>query len=250
MAAGIGAAAVFGALIGSFLSVVASRVPAHESIVYPGSACPSCGRELRWRENVPIVSWLLLTGRCAGCGESVSLRYPALEVGTALAFGAVVAIRGFDTDLVLELPFAALLIVIAVIDAEHRIVPNPIVLAGAAFAVAAGLALDVGGLPEQLIAGAASFAAFLLIALAYPAGMGMGDVKLAGMMGLFLGLDVVPALLVAFLAGSVVGLAVVAKGGMDKRKTGLPFAPFLACGGLVALLAGPELIDLYVDRFL
>jgi len=244
------AATVFGALIGSFLTVVSHRVPDRESIVSPGSACPHCGRELRWRDNVPVLSWLALRGRCAGCGARISVRYPLLELGTAVTFGAVVAVRGFDADLALELPFAAVMIVLAVIDAERRVVPNPIVLVAAVYGLIALAAVDLSALPEHLAAGAAAFLAFLLLALAHPAGMGMGDVKLAGVMGLYLGLSVIPALLVAFLTGTLAGLAVMARGGIGERKRGLPFVPFLALGGLVALLAGPELIDLYRDGFL
>jgi leader peptidase (prepilin peptidase)/N-methyltransferase len=250
MVLAVAAAAVFGAIIGSFLTVVAHRVPERESIVSPGSACPHCGRELRWRENIPIVSWVVQRGRCAGCGARVSIRYPALEAGTALAFAAIVAVRGVEPWLALALPFAAVLIVIAVVDLERRVVPNPIVLAAAVYAVPAWAVVDPGALPEVLVAGAAAFLAFLVIALVHPGGMGMGDVKLAGVMGLCLGLDVIPALLVAFLSGSIVGVAMIARGGMGERKKGVPFAPFLALGGLVALLAGPELIDLYADRFL
>jgi leader peptidase (prepilin peptidase)/N-methyltransferase len=250
VALAVAAALALGAIIGSFLTVVAHRVPAGESIIRPGSACPSCGTPVRWRHNVPVLSWVALRGRCAYCGVAVSWRYPALEGGSAVAFAAVVAARGVDTGLVLELPLAATLIVVAMVDLEWRIVPNSIVLLAAVYAVLAGAVVDPGGLPEQLAAGAGAFVVFLAIALAYPAGMGMGDVKLAGVMGLYLGLDVLPAFLVAFLTGSVVGIAVMAKGGVDKRKTALPFAPFLAFGGIVALLVGPQLIDLYRDHFL
>ena len=250
MAPAVAAAVVLGAIIGSFLTVVAHRVPERQSIVSPGSACPECGRSLRWRENIPIVSWVVQRGHCAGCGARVPIRYPALEAGTALAFGAIVAVRGVEPWLALALPFAAVLIVIAVVDLERRLVPNPIVLVAAVYALPAWAVVDPGMLPEVLVAGAGAFAAFLLIALAYPGGMGMGDVKLAGVMGLYLGLEVIPAMLVAFLAGSIVGVAMVARGGMGERKKGVPFAPFLALGGLVGLLAGPELIDLYADRFL
>jgi len=250
MVLAVAAAAVLGAIIGSFLTVVAHRVPEGESIVSPGSACPSCGHALRWRENIPVVSWVVQRGRCANCGAPVSIRYPALEAGTAVAFAAIVAVRGVEPWLALALPFAAVLIVIAVVDLERRLVPNPIVLTAALYAVPAWLVVDPGALPEVLAAGAGAFTAFLLIALAYPAGMGMGDVKLAGVMGLYLGLEVIPSLLVAFLTGSIVGVAMIARGGMGERKKGVPFAPFLALGGLVGLLAGPELIDLYADRFL
>lgn len=244
------AATLFGALIGSFLTVVAHRVPEWESIVSPGSACPHCGRELRWRDNVPVLSWLALRGRCAGCGASISVRYPLLEAGTAVTFGAIVTVRGVDGELALELPVAAVLIVLAVIDSERRLVPNPILIFAAVYGITAGAIVDLPGLPEQLLAGGGAFLAFLVLALAYPAGMGMGDVKLAGVMGLYLGLSVIPAFLVAFLGGSLVGVAVMARGGLGERKKGLPFVPFLALGGLVGLLAGPELIDLYADRFL
>lgn len=250
MAVAVVFAAVFGAIIGSFLTVVAHRVPERESIVSPGSACPSCGHVLRWRENVPIVSWLFQRGRCTNCGAAVGIRYPALEAGTAIAFAAITAVVGLEPELALALPLAAVLIVVAVIDLERQVVPNPIVLVAAVYAVPAWAVVDTGMLPEILIAGAASFAAFLLMALAYPAGMGMGDVKLAGVMGLYLGLEVVPAFLVAFLAGSVVGVALIARSGPGERKRGVPFAPFLALGGLVALLVGPEMVDLYADTFL
>lgn len=250
MALAVAAAAVLGAVIGSFLTVVAERVPDRKSIVRPGSACPTCGRALRWRENVPIVSWLALGGRCAACGERIGVRYPLLEAGTAAVFAAVVAVRGVDGWLAVELPLAAVVVVLAVIDVERRVVPNPIVLVAAVYGVVAIAAVDLGALPEHLVADAGAFAAFLLMALAYPAGMGMGDVKLAGVVGLYLGVSVVPALLVAFLAGSIVGVGVIVRDGLGERKKGLPFVPFLALGAIVGLLAGPELIDLYSDHLL
>lgn len=250
MAFAVAAAAVFGAVIGSFLTVVAERVPERRSIVRPGSACPSCGRELRWRDNVPIVSWLVLRGRCAGCGARIGLRYPLLEATTALAFAAIVAVRGVEAELAVALPFAAVMIVVAVTDIERWVVPDPIVVVAAIYGGVAVAVVDLGALPEHLGAAAGSFLAFLLIALAYPSGMGMGDVKLAGVMGLYLGIAVLPAFLVAFLAGSVVGGAMMARGGLKERKRRVPFVPFLALGALVGLLAGPELIDLYRDSYL
>jgi leader peptidase (prepilin peptidase)/N-methyltransferase len=241
---------VLGGAVGSFLNVVIHRLPRGESLVKPGSRCPGCGTALRPRDNVPLMSWLLLRGRCRSCGAPISSRYPIVELVTAAAFVAVALTRGVDDDLLLELPFAAILIAVAGIDLEHRIVPNRIVVPAAVFAVAAAAVVEPGQLPELLLAGGAAFAALLLAALAYPAGMGMGDVKLAGVMGLYLGLSVVPALLAAFLAGTVVGLGIVAREGAQGRKSGVPFAPFLALGGLVGLLAGSQLIDLYRDRFL
>jgi leader peptidase (prepilin peptidase) / N-methyltransferase len=250
VAGAVAAGVLLGAMVGSFLTVVTARLPGGESIVSPGSACPRCGHALRWRENVPIVSWLALRGRCSACGAAIGVRYLALEVGTAVVFGGVVAARGFDADLALELPFAAVLIAVAAIDLGHRIVPNRIVVPAAVYAVAVGAVVQPGDLLEHLIAGGAAFVALLLAALAYPAGMGMGDVKLAGTMGLFLGSAVAPALLVAFLAGTVVGLAIIAREGASARKRGVPFAPFLSFGGLVGILAGPELVSLYLDHVL
>ena len=241
---------VLGAVIGSFLNVVIYRVPRGESIVTPRSRCPGCGKEIAPWDNIPVVSWLVLRGRCRHCGTSISPRYPAIELLTAVAFAAVAATRGVDDDLVLQLPFVAVLIAVAGIDLEHRIVPNVIVAPAAAFAVAAGAVVMTGELPELLIAGAGAFLAMLVIALAYPSGMGMGDVKLAGVMGLYLGQAVIPALFVGFLTGAVVGLGIVAREGPGARKKGVPFAPFLALGGLAGLLVGAELIDLYQDEFL
>ena len=236
--------------MGSFLNVVIHRLPRGESLVSPGSRCPACGSAIAPYDNVPVVSWLVLRGRCRRCGEPIPARYPLVELLTAATFAAVTIVRGVEEELIVTLPFAAVLIAVGGIDLEHRIVPNRIVVPAAVYALASSAALRPHELPELLIAGAAAFAFLLVAALAYPAGMGMGDVKLAGVIGLFLGLSVVPALLVAFAAGSVVGIAIMARQGLRARKSGVPFGPFLALGGLVGLLAGPELIDLYADNFL
>lgn len=242
--------AVLGLMVGSFLNVVVHRLPRGESLSHPRSRCIGCGTQIAAYDNVPVVSWVVLRGRCRHCGEPISARYPLIEALTAGTFAAVVAIGGVDADLWLELPFAALMIAVAAIDLEHRIVPNRLLAPAAVWAIAGWAAVDAGFLPEALAAGAGAFAFLLAAALAYPAGMGMGDVKLAGAMGLFLGLSVIPALAVAFLAGSIVGIGIVVRDGRDARKTGVPFAPFLAFGGLVGLLAGNDLISLYADRFL
>jgi len=237
-------------VIGSFLNVVIHRVPAGESIVSPGSRCPSCRQPLAPYDNVPVLSWLVLRGRCRHCGTSISPRYPAVELLTAIVFASIVIVRGADADLLAELPFAAILIALAAIDLEHRILPNRIVLPAAVFGIVAAAVVHPGELPELLLAGAAGFTALLLIALAKPGGMMMGDVKLAGVMGLYLGLALVPALLVAFLAGSLVGVGLMAARGMAARKEAVPFGPFLALGAMVGLLAGDELVDLYSSSFL
>jgi leader peptidase (prepilin peptidase)/N-methyltransferase len=239
-----------GAAVGSFLNVVVHRLPRGESLVKPRSRCPACDTQLRAVDNVPLVSWLVLRGRCRTCDAPISPRYPFVEVVTAAVFVAVALARGVDSDLVLELPFAAVLVAVAAIDLEHRIVPNRIVIPAAVFGLVAAALVDFGQLPELLIAGAAAFTALFVAALAYPGGMGMGDVKLAGIMGLYLGIAVAPALLAAFAAGAGVGLAILARDGASARKRALPFAPFLALGGLVGLLVGPELVQLYQSRFL
>jgi leader peptidase (prepilin peptidase) / N-methyltransferase len=243
-------AAPLGLMIGSFLNVVAYRLPRGESLVKPGSHCTTCGEAVKPWDNVPVLSWLMLRGRCRGCGERISARYPLIELATAVVFAAIAIVNGFDTDLILELPFAAMLIAVSGIDLEHRIIPNKIVVPMAVFGLAATAAVRPDFLVEALIGGAAAFTFMFVIALVHPKGMGMGDVKLAGVMGVFLGLSVVPALLLGFLSGSLVGVAILAKHGAAGRKRGVPFAPFLALGGLVALLAGAELIDLYVKNFL
>jgi len=241
---------LFGGVIGSFLNVVVHRVPLGESLVAPGSHCPACGAPVKPYDNVPVVSWLLLRGRCRSCGVRISPRYPLVELATALTWAAVVAVRGFDDDLVLELPFVSALIALAAIDFDHKLLPNKIVYPLAAYGVIATLLVDRGDLVENLIAGAGAFAFLLAAVIAYPAGMGMGDVKLGGAMGLYLGVSVIPALLVAFLSGSVVGVVILAREGAAGRKKAVPFGIFLALGGIVGVLAGPELIDLYESNFL
>ena len=242
--------APLGLVIGSFLNVVAYRLPRGESIVKPRSRCTTCGTEVRALDNVPLLSWIVLRGRCRHCKAQISARYPAVELVTGVVFALVAIARGPEPELIVDLPFAAMLIAVADIDLEHRIVPNRILAPMAVWAVAASAVVQPDKLPELLIAGAAAFTFLLVAALAYPAGMGMGDVKLAGVMGLYLGLSVAPAMLIAFLSGSVVGIAIMLRHGSGARKRGVPFAPFLALGALVALVAGPDLIDLYAQTFL
>ena len=250
MVAGVIAIGLLGAVIGSFLNVVVHRLPRGESLARPGSHCPGCGAAVRPYDNVPVLSWLALRGRCRDCGEPISPRYPLVELLTAVVFTAVAAVRGLDEGLLLELVLAAALITVAAIDLDHRIIPNKVLLPVAVYGLAVAAVIRTDDLPELLIAAAAAFLVLLLAALAYPAGMGMGDVKLAGVMGLYLGRAVAPALLAAFLAGTVVGLAIIAREGTAARKKGVPFGPFLALGGIVGLLCGPELVDLYQDEFL
>jgi leader peptidase (prepilin peptidase)/N-methyltransferase len=244
-------AGVLGAIFGSFLNVVVYRLPRHESVVSPPSHCPSCGTPVRPYDNVPILSWLLLRGHCRGCGEPISVRYPLVEALTAaLCVGAVLT-HTSAAGIALSVALILLVVPAALIDLEHRIIPNKITGLGAVLALAIGLALDPAGEPERLIAAAAAGGFLLVAALAYPAGMGMGDVKLAGMMGLFLGASVAPALLVALLSGVTLGFVVIArKGAQAGRRTAIPFGPFLALGALVAVFVGHPLVDVYVNHFL
>ena len=249
-AAEIAFAAALGAVLGSFLNVVIWRLPRAQSLVTPGSRCPSCNRPIAAYDNVPVISWLLLRGRCRRCGARISPRYPLVELLTAVAFAAVVVVRGFDEELLLWLPLAACLIALAGIDFDHKLLPNRIVYPMAAYGAVATLLVDRDDIVENLVAGAGAFMFLLAAVLAYPRGMGMGDVKLGGAMGLYLGLWIVPGLLVAFLSGTLVGLVIIAREGAAARKKAIPFGVFLALGGIVAVLAGPELIDLYEANFL
>ena len=244
------AAGLAGLLAGSFLNVVIHRLPRGESLVAPRSRCPSCGRQLRAKDNVPVLSWLALGGRCRACGARISSRYPLVEALTAALYAAVVLVEGADRDVWLGLALVTVLIAVAFIDLDHRIIPNRIVAPGALLGLALVVALRPGDLVAHLVAGTLAGGFFLLAALAYPSGMGMGDVKLAGLLGLYLGRAVGPALLFALLSGSVVGVAVMARRGVrEGRKTAVPFGPFLALGGVVGLLAGEAVVDWYLDTF-
>lgn len=236
--------------MGSFLNVVIHRLPRGESLVHPRSRCPSCQTQIAGYDNIPIVSWLVLRGRCRHCGAAISPRYPIVELITAVTFAAVILVRGFDDDLIVELPFVAALIALAGIDADHKLLPNKIVYPLAAWGVVAVLIAERDDFVEHLVAGTGAFLFLLLAVLAYPRGMGMGDVKLAGAMGIYLGVSVIPALLIAFLSGSVVGGVIIAREGAAARKKAVPFGVFLALGGIVGVLVGPELVDFYDTHFL
>jgi leader peptidase (prepilin peptidase)/N-methyltransferase len=237
--------------MGSFLNVVIWRVPRGESIVSPPSHCPRCDARIRARDNIPIVSWLLLRGRCHNCGEPISRRYPLVEALVAVLFAAITIANGLNWDLAWELPFAAVLVAVAAIDLDLHIIPNKIVYPAAAWGVLSAALVRLDHLPALLAWGAGAGLFFLVAALVYPAGMGMGDVKLAAVIGVYLGNSVIPALLVAFLTGTVVGLSIMARHGVrDGRKMGIPFGPFLAFGALTAVFVGPDLVDAYRNAFL
>lgn len=243
-------AGLLGLVIGSFLNVVAYRLPRGESLSSPGSRCPVCGHPIRPYDNVPVLSWVVLRGRCRDCASAISKRYPLVEAATGGLFAAVVAARYPDAaPTVLGIVLVAFLVPLTLIDLDLRLLPDRLVLPAAAIALIAGTLLDPGGEVERLIAGAAAGGCFLLIALAYPGGMGLGDVKLAGTLGLFLGAEVAVAIFAALLTGVTVGVAIIARKGVAAgRKTAIPFGPFLAAGAVVAILVGPAILDAYLHR--
>lgn len=250
MAAAAAIAFLGGLLAGSFTTVVAHRVPRRESIVGPRSRCPACGAQIAAYDNIPVLSWLALRGRARCCGAAISPRYPLTELALGTLYAAtVLVLRDEPGEVALGLVLMTTLAAITLTDFERRIIPNRILIVAAALGVAIAAATDPASLPERAIAAAAAGGLLFLAALAYPRGMGMGDVKLAVVMGLFLGRNVAPAILVALLAGSLVGLAMIARHGAAARKRAIPFGPFLALGGAVGLLAGDELVDWYLDAF-
>jgi len=242
-------AGLLGAIAGSFLNVVADRLPRRQSLITPGSRCPQCQTPVKPYDNVPVVSFILLRGRCRSCSAPIPLRYPIVEALTAaLCVGAVIAHHS-AASIALSVMLILLLVPAAAIDIEHRIIPNRLTALGAVLALGIGLLLDPSGEPERLIAGAAAGGFLLIAALAYPGGMGMGDVKLAGVMGLFLGRAVAPAIAIALVVGTVVGMAVIVrKGAREGRKTAVPFGPFMAAGTLTFILFGSQIIDWYLPK--
>jgi leader peptidase (prepilin peptidase)/N-methyltransferase len=243
-------AAIFGAIIGSFLNVVIWRLPRGESIVSPGSHCPGCGAPVKPYDNIPVVSWLLLRGRCRDCGEPISARYPLVEALTAVLMALVPVFLGVGKEIWPAFAFVLLLVPIAFIDLDHRIIPNKLTALGAVLGIVLVAIFQTDDVLEHVIAAVAAFAFLFIAAIAYPAGMGMGDVKLAGVMGLFLGRSVGPAMLIALLTGTVVGAAIIArKGTREGRKTAVPFGPFLALGSVIAIYVGDDIVDWYLDTF-
>jgi leader peptidase (prepilin peptidase)/N-methyltransferase len=242
-------AAVLGAIFGSFFNVVAYRLPRRESLSRPRSRCPRCETPIKPYDNVPILSWLALRGKCRACGTRISARYPLVEAGTA-ALCALVVAKGLDEDALLGLALVLLMVPVALIDLDTQIIPNSLMWIGAAVAPALVLLTAPDDIVEHLIAAVAGGGFFLLAVLAYPRGMGMGDIKLAGVLGLFLGRAVGPAIFIALVTGTVVGAVIMARKGVKAgRKTKVPFGPFLALGGIVALFAGDAMVDWYLNSF-
>ncbi len=248
------ACALLGLLVGSFLNVVIVRVPERRSVVRPRSSCPRCSVQLRERDNIPVLSWLLLRGRCRSCAEPISVRYPIVELATGVLFAAAALRFGADWALPGYLLFFAALLAVSAVDLERFLVPNRIVYPSLAASLvllgAAALAeQDLNALGRGLVGAVLASGALFLLALLYPRGMGMGDVKLALLLGLYLGWlslgHVALGLFLGFLLGSIVGLGLLVAG-VRGRKDHLPFAPFLAAGAVLAVLAGRPLLDWYL----
>lgn len=240
--------AVIGLALGSFFTMVAWRWPREESLVHPRSHCTGCQRTLGPWELVPVVSWLVQRGRCRGCGGSVSARYPLIELATAGLAALAVWTFGPTLEGFAAAVLAMCMVPVVAIDLQHKLIPDVIVLPATVAALALVIAADPGRWWQPLVAalGAAGF--LFLLWLVYPGGMGLGDVKLALLMGAVLGVAVIPALGIAFLAGAGLGVVMLLRHGSAARKMAVPFGPFLAVGALVALWWGPAMVGWYADR--
>jgi leader peptidase (prepilin peptidase) / N-methyltransferase len=241
-------ALMLGLAVGSFLNVVIYRLPRHESLVRPGSHCPSCMTPIRAYDNIPVVSWLILRGKCRTCRAPISARYLLVEAITGASFVLAFWRFGLDWRLLVAWAFIAAMVAVAFIDYDHMIIPNKIVLPGAVMGLLASMALD----PQRwwvYVAGSLGAAAFMFaLALIWPGGMGPGDIKLALFMGAVLGAYVMVALFVAFLLGSLVGIfmLLVQK---RSRKEKIPFGPYLAMGAILAALVGETLLNSYLGVY-
>jgi leader peptidase (prepilin peptidase)/N-methyltransferase len=247
--------ALFGLIVGSFLNVCIYRLPRRLSIVWPASRCTSCGRALKWYENIPVLSYLALGGHCRTCRSPISIVYPVVELVTAITFLVMFARFGLQPLLAVRLVFGCAMIVLLFIDLQHRILPNAITLPGIVVGVTASFLVPAPpGWLDSLIGAAAGAGVLfaigeLYLRIRHEEGLGMGDVKMLGMIGAFLGWKLMlVAMVIASLLGSIVGLTVIAarKGGM---KSALPFGTFLAIGALVAAVAGEAILDWYLGFY-
>jgi leader peptidase (prepilin peptidase)/N-methyltransferase len=239
-------AGLLGLIAGSFLNVVIHRVPLRESVIFPTSHCPACGEPIGPRDNVPLISYVLLRGRCRSCKARISLRYPLVEALTGILFAGAAYEFGLSLELLSAIALILTLVALAGTDLEHRLLPNVIV----GPAALTGFVLSVLASPERwwiyLVSAVAVAGGLFALALVYPGGMGMGDVKMGGMLGAFLGPYAALAVFFGALCGAITGGVLIAAGKV-RRRHALPFGVFMALGGIVALFAGPELWGLYLD---
>jgi prepilin signal peptidase PulO-like enzyme (type II secretory pathway) len=241
-------AGLLGLAIGSFWTVVVWRWPRGESVVAPRSHCTGCDRTLHAHELVPVGSWLWQRGQCRGCGSRIHWRYPAIEAATGLLAAGAILLFGPTLTGIAAALLAMVLVPVVVIDLEHQLIPDVIVLPAAAVGLALGIAAhpDRWWVPIVAALGAGGF--MFALWLAYPGGMGLGDAKFALLLGAVLGLSVIPALGIAFAVGALLGIVMIARHGAQARKTAVPFGPFLAAGALVALVWGPTIVDWYTSK--
>ena len=233
-----------GLALGSFLNVIAARVPLKQSIVRPGSACMSCKAPIVWYDNIPLVSYFALRGKCRNCGARIGFVYPAVEIAAALLVAACVLAFGLTFYAAIAAFFCCVLVAISAIDIEHRIVPDRIVLPATSIVLVAQTLRDPS--VEWVLSAFLASLFLFMAAVVYPAGMGMGDVKLALLMGAMLGKVVAVALILGMVCGVVPSVYLLVRHGRKARKMGIPFAPFLALGSVIALFAGEWLLDAYL----
>ena len=231
--------------LGSFLNVVAARVPLRRSIVRPPSACMSCSKRIDWYDNVPVLSWFLLRGKCRHCKATIPWVYPGVELATAALVAGCVLAFGVSLDALVASFFCAVLVVISAIDLEHKIIPNRIVVPAFGVVLAAQTLLHPS--LEWTLAALGACLFLLVAAVVYPAGMGMGDVKLALLLGAMLGRTVPVGLMLGMLIALVPSVILLARHGAKARKMGFPFGPFLALGAILALFWGDRLLEAYLS---
>jgi leader peptidase (prepilin peptidase)/N-methyltransferase len=237
-----------GLVVGSFLNVVIYRLPRGESLVRPGSHCPACGHAVRWYDNIPVLSFVRLRGHCHDCGARISLRYPLVEVLTGSLFLGAFLVYGAQWRTLEITAFFAALVAVTFIDFDLRIIPDKIVLPGAAIGIVASVLLAPDRWWQYVVAGLGAAGFLFALGMLWPGGMGFGDVKLALFMGVVLGADVIIALFVGFLAGGLIGGALLLTG-VKKRTDKIPFGPYLSLGAVVAALSGAAILDWYLRLF-
>ena len=233
--------------LGSFLNVVVARVPARRSLLRPPSSCGSCSREILWRDNIPVLSYVFLKGRCRHCETPISVLYPLVELVAATLIVACVAVFGPTPEAALAAGFCAVLVTLSAIDIQLRIVPNRIVLPAAAAALVLHTVIDPS--PEWVVSALAAAGLLFVVVLAHPKGLGMGDVKLTLLLGAVLGASVSVALMLGLFAALVPAAVLVSRHGAAARKMGVPLVPFLASGAVVTLFFGERILDAYLGLF-
>ncbi len=237
-----------GLVIGSFLNVVVYRLPRGKSIIWPGSTCPHCGRSIKPRDNIPILSFLLLGGRCRYCKNPISWRYPIVEASTAVLFLIIYLRFGWKLELALGIYFIIVLFTVALIDMEHQIIPNRIVIPAIGLGALIKFLLEPSAITQSLIGFLVGGSFLLIVSILRRDAMGGGDIKLSAFMGLILGLKVLLALFIAFVIGAIAGIFLILLK-IKNRKELIPFGPFLAFGGLLTFLWWEEILNFYVSLY-